>query len=146
MGSFGKKWRIEDLQHIKGKAVLPKETKSIQVLKLSEDELQVICVKWFKFAYPEYSRRIFHPPNGGSRNAIEAKKLKDMGVLPGVCDIIVTIPKGDYHGLFVEMKVGNNDLSQYQEEFIKEHEKDYYCIVCYTEQEFKEGVRKYLKM
>jgi hypothetical protein len=31
----------------------------------------------------------FHPPNGGYRHATEARRLKAMGVLPGIPDIVV---------------------------------------------------------
>ena len=42
--------------------------------------------------------------NGGKRNLLEAMKLKRMGVSPGFPDIFVPLPKGKYHGFFIEMK------------------------------------------
>ena len=46
----------------------------------------------------------FHIPNGGSRNKIEAARLKAQGVKAGVPDIFVSVPRCGYHGLYIEMK------------------------------------------
>lgn len=141
------RWTLDDLNKLDAKQVkIDKPTRQTIISKISEDDLQRICISWFKWVYPEYALRVFHPANGGFRNVIEATKLKKMGVLPGVCDIIITIPKGRYHGMFAELKVGDNTLSENQEAFIMAHEKDYYCVVCWTEQEFKDEVRKYLNL
>lgn len=113
-------------------------------IKLSEDDLQRQCISWFKWQYPAYAKRIFHPANGGSRNVIEATKLKAMGVLPGVSDVIITIPRKGYGGLFCELKVGKNGLSEHQQGFIKEHEQDYSCHVVRGLDEFITVVNNYL--
>ena len=43
-------------------------------------------------------------PNGGSRNPIEARHLKDQGVKAGIPDIFLPCPKDVFHGLYIEMK------------------------------------------
>lgn len=53
--------------------------------------------------YPEL-RLLFHVPNGGSRNPLEAHNLKLQGVRPGVPDIVLPVPRGGFHGLFIELK------------------------------------------
>jgi hypothetical protein len=55
---------------------------------------------------------IFSVPNGGSRNIIEAKKLKSTGLMAGVSDLIVLKPNGET--IFVEIKtdVGIQSLVQ----------------------------------
>jgi hypothetical protein len=60
-------------------------------LHWSEDRLQQEIFRWFNNKYPEHRGLLFHVPNGGSRNPIEAKKLKFMGVTPGVSDLISLI-------------------------------------------------------
>lgn len=47
---------------------------------------------------------MFAIPNGGLRDKITAGNLKREGVKAGVPDIFLPIPRGGYHGLFVEMK------------------------------------------
>lgn len=43
-------------------------------------------------------------PNGGSRNIIEAAKLKRSGVKKGVPDLCIPVPLNGYHGLYIELK------------------------------------------
>ncbi len=59
----------------------------------------------------------FAIPNGGHRAKAVAAKLKAEGVKAGVSDIFVPIPARGYHGLFIEMKAGKNNLSKPQREF-----------------------------
>ena len=47
---------------------------------------------------------MFAIPNGGSRNPIEARHLKEQGVKPGIPDIFLPVARGGYHGLYIEMK------------------------------------------
>lgn len=47
---------------------------------------------------------LIHIPNGGKRNAREAARFKRMGVRPGVHDYHLPVPRGDWHGLWIELK------------------------------------------
>jgi hypothetical protein len=60
----------------------------------------------------------FHCPNGGSRNAIEASKLKGMGVKPGVPDCLILDQLKGFCGLAIELKVGYNKPSEQQLAFL----------------------------
>jgi len=57
----------------------------------------------------------FHPPNGGLRTKGEAAKLKWMGVVPGVHDLVII----DEHGLayLIEVKPPDGNLSEDQRLF-----------------------------
>lgn len=69
-------------------------------------------------------------PNGGTRNKIEAAKLKAEGVRSGVPDVFLPIPKKSYHGLYIEFKAGKNKPSTDQLFFINcLHYLGYKCIV-----------------
>ena len=46
----------------------------------------------------------FAIPNGGKRNKREAARLRSMGVRPGVSDYFLSVPRGIYHGLYIELK------------------------------------------
>jgi hypothetical protein len=46
----------------------------------------------------------FHIPNGGKRNAVTAKQLHDAGVIAGVPDLMLALPRHQYAGLFLELK------------------------------------------
>lgn len=47
---------------------------------------------------------LVHVPNGGFRKPQEAARLKALGVTPGVSDLLFTLPRLGYHGLWIEMK------------------------------------------
>jgi hypothetical protein len=47
---------------------------------------------------------LFAIPNGGDRNVTVAGKLKAEGVKKGVSDLFLSVPVGDFHGLYIEMK------------------------------------------
>lgn len=81
-----------------------------------EDDLQQMCVQWFKLQHSD--KIIFAVPNGGKRNLFEALRLKKQGVLAGVPDLFIPEPTKEYHGLFIELKVGKNKLTLAQSEFI----------------------------
>jgi len=71
------------------------DTQSIPIP--TEAREQMLFIQWFERTYPNVL--IFHIPNGGSRRASEAAKLKAMGVKKGIPDI--QIPAWN---LWIEMK------------------------------------------
>ncbi|MCF0190177.1 MAG: VRR-NUC domain-containing protein [Marinilabiliaceae bacterium] len=107
-----------------------------------EHQLQVACVRWFKLQYPKSI--IYAVPNGGARNVIVAAKLKAEGVLAGVPDLFVAEAQNGFHGLYIEMKVKPNRLSNHQKRIIPIlQDKGYYVSVCYTLEEFIDAIRTY---
>jgi hypothetical protein len=57
-------------------------------------------------------------PNGGWRAKQVAKRLKAEGVQPGACDLVLLVPMGEHHGLFVEMKTAAGRATAAQRRFI----------------------------
>lgn len=114
-------------------------------MKDQEHQLQVTCIRYFRYKYSDYL--IWAIPNGGQRNAIVAVKLKAEGVLSGVPDIFIAAPRGKYHGLFIELKVGKNKLTESQKEIIPQLKmQQYKCEVCYSFDEFKDLVDTYMNI
>lgn len=60
----------------------------------------------------------FHCPNGGWRHPAEARKFKDMGVRPGVPDLVFALPGGKL--AFIELKAGRNGLEPSQRIFAED--------------------------
>ncbi len=111
-----------------------------------EHDLQVACVRWFKYQYSKFNELIWATPNGGSRNPIEGKRLKAEGVLAGVPDLFIAIPKGKYHGLFIEMKVGRNKPTDNQKRVMAGLIKQgFKCVVCYSIEQFITEIKEYFK-
>lgn len=76
---------------------------------------------------------LFAIPNGGKRDAITASRLKAEGVRAGVHDVFWPFPTQQYAGLFIEMKVDNNKLTDEQKVFgAVMIERCYAVAVCYS--------------
>lgn len=73
----------------------------------SEDGHQLAVMQWCALSFNLYPalRWLHHSPNGGFRNKREAGKLKAMGVKRGFPDLTLLVPRGIYHGLFIELKI-----------------------------------------
>ena len=105
-----------------------------KIIELSEAQEQELLFEWAEREsrrWPEL-RMMFHIPNGGSRDIREAANLKKQGVKAGVPDIFLAVPRGGYHGLFIEMKRRDGGrLSVAQREWIDAlREIDYRVEVC----------------
>lgn len=102
-----------------------------------EDLLQAQIVKWFRNEYQMHDKGlIFSTPNGGSRNVVEAKKLKTTGTMAGVADLTVLLPNARI--IFVELKTNIGKQSDVQLKFenkVKNLNFEYHLIR--TIEEFK---------
>ena len=115
-------------------------------MRQEEHRIQCAIVKWFYYAYPAYMGGcLFAVPNGGHRNIQTARALKAEGVTSGVSDLLLLVPKREYHGLCVEVKtpVGRQSDNQKNWQRIIEAQGYRYEIVRSLD-EFAELVRWYL--
>ena len=113
--------------------------------RYAESELQEACVNYFRYMYTAYARRLFAIPNGGQRHPATARRLKREGVLPGIPDLFLAVPRLHYGGLFIEVKAGNaGKLSPIQAETIRELEVDYRVVVVRTFEDFQKAVKDYI--
>ena len=113
---------------------------------LSERQIQIQCVSWFKARYPEASRVFMAIPNGSARNPWTAKNLKDEGVLSGAPDLILLVPRHGYACLCIEMKKAGGRQSDSQKTFqeaAKAFKNKY--VICYSLEEFQAVVADYLE-
>lgn len=99
-----------------------------------------------KRAYPGLEL-MFAIPNGGERNKIVAGNLKAEGVKAGVLDIFLPVPRGGFHGLFIEMKVKPNKPTTEQKEFQAAVElQGYATVVCYSWVEAAMSIKRYMNL
>jgi hypothetical protein len=103
-----------------------------------EDVLQAKIIVFFKNEYQINGKGlIFSVPNGGSRNIIEAKKLKSTGLMAGVSDLIVLKPNGET--IFVEIKTDVGIQSPVQIKFQRKVEElGFKYFVVRSLEDFKE--------
>ena len=112
-----------------------------------EDNEQTILIRWAKFEsgkHPELDW-LFHIPNGGKRSKIEAARFKAMGVQAGIPDLFLPVPRGKYHGLFIEMKAPKGRTSAAQNVWIERLGKNGYTVkVCYGFEQAQKALLDYL--
>lgn len=113
----------------------------------SESIEQEIVINWCRAH--EYKCKelelIYHCPNGGKRNSREAGALKRQGVKAGVPDLYLPVARHNYHGLYIEMKVGKNSCTENQMNWIKKlQEQGYSCEVCYGADNAIKVIQEYL--
>jgi hypothetical protein len=82
-----------------------------------EQQLQINIVNWFNFQFPELEPDFHHFANERKCSWQEGRTLKRMGVKRGVADLFLAYPTDDYAGLWIELKVGRNQVSKEQREF-----------------------------
>lgn len=100
-------------------------------------------MRWFHYAYPD--RLIFAIPNGGARSAITGARLRDEGVTAGVPDLFLCAAKGEFHGLFIEMKTPTGKLSAAQKQVaVQIVQEGYSFAVCRSFDEFRQIITEYL--
>lgn len=88
---------------------------------------------------------LYHTPNGGKRDKATAIALKRQGVRAGVPDIQLPVPRGECHGLYIELKAGSNTTTDNQKRWLKFlAQQGYYTAVCYGWQQAAELIEKYL--
>ncbi len=89
---------------------------------------------------------LYHIPNGGKRDKKEAVNLKRQGVKAGVPDLCLPVARNGYHGLYIELKAGNNKPTENQSRWLAAlKEQGYYTAVCYGWAEAAELIQKYLE-
>jgi hypothetical protein len=108
-----------------------------------EHEQQCAYFRWARYAYPK--KIIFANPNAGLRTPRQGKWMKDEGLLAGIPDIMVASAKGEFHGLFIEMKTENGRMSDSQTEIKARLESEGYRVeVCRGWVEAKQLTETYL--
>lgn len=70
----------------------------------SEQLHQIAFLEFLRLRYPPLASVVFAIPNGGSRNKVEASKMKLEGVRAGVPDLFIPYPFNGKHGLYLEFK------------------------------------------
>lgn len=96
--------------------------------------------------HPEL-KMMYAVPNGGRRDRVEAAHLKQQGVRAGVPDICLAVPRGKYHGLYIEMKVGRNKATDKQNEWLADLSHYGYAVkICYSCLAARAAIEKYLSL
>lgn len=103
-------------------------------------------VNWFEHHYPDLRDDFHHFANERRCTPQEGQMLKRMGVKKGVYDFFLAIPANGKHGLWVELKTGNNKPTKEQIEFGERKKiRGYEAFVVYGTDSAREVIKSYLK-
>jgi len=114
----------------------------------TEHEEQKALFQWAGLAagaHPEL-RLMYAIPNGGHRLKAVAGKLAAEGVKAGVPDTCLPVARGEFHGLYIEMKRRDGGaLSGPQRQWIADlNDHGYQAECCYGWDEAREVIEDYL--
>ncbi len=87
--------------------------------------------RWYSMKYPELTL-LYHIPNEGKRSYYTGKKMKKEGLRAGVPDICLPVARGEYHGLYIELKrTAGGRMSDKQKSWLEDLKGQGYCAaVC----------------
>ena len=114
----------------------------------SEHQEQVTLFEWAAWMgtqLPEL-KKMHAIPNGGKRDIRTAAMLKAEGVKPGVPDIFLPVPRGRWHGMYIELKRRKGGtVSKEQQAWINALKEDYWCAVCHGWEAARDEIMRYLR-
>ena len=120
---------------------------------MSEATEQAAFFQWLQvqinLGYPqaEALAHLFAIPNGELRKPSIAARLKLQGVRPGVPDLFLPVPRGTYHGMWIEMKSGRNRPTDEQREWLGYLARQHYkTVVAYGWEEARDRLMEYLEL
>lgn len=115
--------------------------------QLTESGLQARCHTWFHNGHPELRGLGYMNHNDGAKNQIQAAQDTARGLVKGIPDWFLAVPRGGYHGLYIEFKVGRNQPDKWQLKRMEQLRAQGYRVeVIYTEAEFQNTIIWYLSL
>lgn len=125
---------------------------NLRYAKRSEATEQIEVVAWCRQAAEVIPAMrplslLYHVPNGGKRNKLEAANLKQEGVKAGVPDLCLPVARGAYIGLYIEMKYGDNSESENQIEWLASLQSEgHFVCVCYSARTALDVIERYIRL
>ncbi|MCD8127863.1 MAG: VRR-NUC domain-containing protein [Clostridiales bacterium] len=116
---------------------------------MTEAQEQKAIFDWtlaVRSTYPAL-KLLYHIPNGGRRDKIEAAHLKAQGVKKGVPDLCLPVARDRYHGLYIELKTETGRTRPEQRWWLEElMNQGYYATACHGWQAAVKTPEWYLRL
>ena len=114
----------------------------------TESQEQRCLFEWAalqKGKHPELGL-LYAVPNGSFRHKATAGRLKAEGVKAGVPDVVLPVARGNFHGLYIELKrQKNSQTSDAQKDWIDAlNAQGYLAIICRGWAEASDAIMQYL--
>jgi hypothetical protein len=89
---------------------------------------------------------IYSHKNEGKVKIQQAMRAKRMGLKAGIPDLMLPIPKGDYNGLYIELKTQIGRVSKVQNKWLTYlQNQGYQAIVCRSVKDAVQAVANYME-
>ncbi|MEJ8867271.1 VRR-NUC domain-containing protein [Pseudomonas jessenii] len=115
-----------------------------------EGQEQAALMRELELRYPAVFELMYHVPNGGHRVKAVAGKLKAQGVKAGIPDLVLTMARGGFFGLYIEFKAtppNDAPISPSQHARIRKlNDQGYLAVVCRGHFDTIEQIRAYLRL
>lgn len=103
-------------------------------------------VNWFNYQFPELKDDLHHFANERKCSPQTGRLLKRMGVKKGVADFFLALPLNGKAGLWLELKVGKNKMTEEQVQFLQRKlDRGYECVCVWGFENAREFFLNYLK-
>lgn len=114
-----------------------------------EMKIQAECVKIAWNEFPETRYCLFHVANEIDRpdsNPMLGAMRRAEGIVRGVSDLILMLPRKGFHALCIEMKTETGYQSSFQKDWQKIVESNgYKYVVCRSVEQFRDILTEYLR-
>lgn len=114
----------------------------------SEAQEQAAVIEWWRFACRKYGVpevALLHVANEGTGSVVRGRLQKRQGVRAGVADLFLSVPRGVFSGLWIEMKRKDGMVRPEQREFLSKMKAlGYDCAVCRGAEAAREKIHAYL--
>ncbi len=118
--------------------------------KQSESKSQQEVVRWWRDNSYEWhldAELLFAIPNQARRSRANASRMSAEGLLAGVPDVFLAVPRGDCAGFFIEMKASGGKLSENQRLMLARLTKaGYATLVAYSATDAINAIRAYMNL
>ncbi len=106
--------------------------KTLKSGHISEESIHKTVMAWVRL-HPILKGLVLHFPNEGRRSERFGRLLKDLGMRPGVSDLLIAMPRHGFGGAWIELKSINGILSPLQKEFLEDmSQQNYFTSVCWS--------------
>lgn len=112
-------------------------------MQTSEFTEHIKLMTWIR-AHKDISPYVIHIANERQCSPMHGAMLKRMGVKAGVPDLFFFIPANGYHGLWIELKKTNGQISKEQRIFLHDAKSmGYSAKVCYGAKDAAIAIKEY---
>ncbi len=121
-------------------------TKNKIIKKGSEADVQRAIIRFIRHYAP---KTLYCATNGGVKlSYMQAARMKLTGYVAGIPDLIIFEPRGQYHGLTIEVKKDKaSKPSAVQKEWMDElNKRNYRAVCCHSVDEAIKEIETYLSL